>query len=69
MPYLLTIISTPSQLICDCHMQYFYCALPVLTPSTAPALRGLEFTKITPSTLQFYIQHTVQLAQKPPTFS
>lgn len=50
-------------------MQYFYCALPVLTPSTAPALRGLEFTKITPSTLQFYIQHTVQLAQKPPTFS
>lgn len=43
-------------------MQYFYCALSVLTLSTAPTLGGLEFTKITPSTLQFHIQHTAQLA-------
>lgn len=49
-------------------MQYFYHALPVLTPSSAPTLRGLEFTKITPSTLQFHIQHTAQLAQNSPTF-
>lgn len=49
-------------------MQYFYCALTVLNPSTAPILRGLKFTKITPSAPQFHIQHTAQLAQKPPTF-
>lgn len=68
MPYLLKSISTPSQLICDCHMYYFYCALPVLTRSTAPTLRGLEFTTITPFILQFYIQHTTQLAQNFPPF-
>lgn len=51
-------------------MQYFPCTLPVLVLSTAPApaLRGLEFTTFTPSTLQFHIQHTAQLAQNPPTF-
>lgn len=49
-------------------MQYFYCALPVSTPSTASILRGLEFTTITSSTPQFHFQHTAQLAQKPPTF-
>lgn len=50
-------------------MQYFYCALPVLTPSTASILRRLEFTTITSSIPQFHFQHTANWPRNLPPFS